>query len=168
MRIRAPTLLIAFTCATACVTQPRVSTSPSVIWAGVFKVVEKGAEVERLESPTGTAYSYVVAERLKSTSDIQMELGTLFGLTYNWKDASERARAHTVVWRFPPGGLVNPETGETIIEYRQRKKNCTGSRGCHTGWSLDEPWELVPGPWTVEIYAGDSLLLVHTFNLRAR
>ena len=37
-----------------------------------------------------------------------------------------------------------------------------------TGWAFEQPWELVPGPWKIEMLLGDRVLAAQDFQVRAQ
>jgi hypothetical protein len=106
-------------------------------------------------------------QKLETKTDrVPARLGTIFGFRY--QIAGNPLGASVVlrfVTRFPQPGLLPPGArGEpvTVNEY-------TSPRGIGDifwrGYGLDEPWELVPGIWTFEIWSGDNKLAEKSFTV---
>jgi len=68
------------------------------------------------------------------------------------------------VWKIPAPGIRNPENGTTYRESVAEFTTAVG--GVHwRGYGFDQPWEVVPGTWTIEIWQGDRKLLEHSFTI---
>ena len=92
-------------------------------------------------------------------------LGTRFGIVFRMKAVAGKIAPNvTVTWRFPAGGLDNPETGRTS-HVDSHKINCGAKWICATLWKFDEPWELVPGVWEVEIVINKRTALRQSFTV---
>jgi hypothetical protein len=68
------------------------------------------------------------------------------------------------VWKIPEPGIRNPHNGNI---YRQSVADFTTTiGGTHwRGYGFDEPWEVVPGTWTIEIWQGDRKLIEKSFTI---
>jgi hypothetical protein len=60
------------------------------------------------------------------------------------------------VWNLPDGRTSTRETNDSAI---------ASDHWSYTGYTLEEPWSLVPGPWTFTIVAGGTVLATVTFNV---
>jgi hypothetical protein len=69
------------------------------------------------------------------------------------------------VRRFPPEGILNPLTGERHYGHETNVNLAVGRKDLFLGYGLGRDFELVPGPWTFEVWHGDRLLLTKTFLL---
>jgi hypothetical protein len=68
------------------------------------------------------------------------------------------------VWKIPEPGIRNPTTGTTFRESVAEFTTVVG--GVHwRGYGFDQPWEVVPGTWTIEIWQGDRKLLARSFTI---
>jgi hypothetical protein len=76
----------------------------------------------------------------------------------------ERAMLRSV-WKIPPPGIVNPTNGSTFRESVAELATTIGANHVR-GYSFDEPWEVVPGTWTLEIWQGDRKLLEKSFEIK--
>jgi hypothetical protein len=68
------------------------------------------------------------------------------------------------VWKIPEPGIHNPTNGTSYRESVAEFTTAVG--GVHwRGYGFDQPWEIVPGVWTIEIWQGDRKLLEHSFTI---
>jgi hypothetical protein len=76
----------------------------------------------------------------------------------------ERAALRSV-WKIPAPGIDNPNTHNT---YRQSVSDFSTTIGSThwRGYAFDDPWEVVPGAWTLEIWQGDRKLLEKSFTVQ--
>ena len=59
-------------------------------------------------------------------------------------------------WQLPDGQTSTQETNDSSV---------SSDRWSYTGYTLEEPFSLVAGPWTFTILSGDIVLAVVTFNV---
>jgi len=45
----------------------------------------------------------------------------------------------------------------------ERQSECVVGTQCLHGWSFSEPWEIVPGVWTFELFLNETSLASQTF-----
>jgi hypothetical protein len=76
----------------------------------------------------------------------------------------ERAMLRSV-WTIPAPGIVNPTSGSTFRQSVAEFATTIGTSHLR-GYSFDEPWEIVPGTWTLEIWQGDRKLLEKSFGIK--
>src|SRR5215469_8874785 len=102
--------------------------------------------------------------QIVTTTDIVPAcIGMRFGIRYNVVGAPNGAPENiTTTTRFPLPGLAMPGAAEPILVNRYVVSADIGRGGYH-GYRFDEPWELVPGRWTLEIWSRDRLLASHSF-----
>jgi hypothetical protein len=99
-----------------------------------------------------------------SASSARVGIG--FGVRFRSFGARDGERAVLrSVWQIPEPGIVNPNDGKT---YRQSVAEFDTTIGTDhvRGYSFDEPWEVVPGTWTLEIWQGDRKLLEKSFEIK--
>ncbi len=76
----------------------------------------------------------------------------------------ERAMLHSV-WKIPPPGIVNPDNGNVYRESTADFPTTIGTVHLR-GYTFEQPWEVVPGTWTLEIWQGDRKLLEKSFEIK--
>ena len=92
-------------------------------------------------------------------------VGLGFGVRFRSSGEPRGARAMLrSVWKIPAPGIHNPTNDNT---YRQSVVDfATAIGSVHwRGYGFDQPWEVVPGVWTIEIWQGDRKLLEHSFTI---
>ena len=92
-------------------------------------------------------------------------VGIGFGVRFRSSGEPRGAQATLrSVWKIPAPGLHNPNNDNT---YRESVVDFTTAIGSvhWRGYGLDQPWEVVPGTWTIEIWQGDRKLLEHSFTI---
>ena len=99
---------------------------------------------------------------IESTTRIPAKLGLGFGLSFSFNAADGEPVMLTYHWLSPP--LRDPTTGR-VIE-RQTMQMATPQGGPHwVAYDFTEPWEVVPGEWTLTIVDGDRLLARRSFRV---
>jgi hypothetical protein len=92
-------------------------------------------------------------------------VGIGFGVRFRSSGEPRGAQATLrSVWKIPEPGIHNPASANT---YRQSVVDFTTAVGSvhWRGYGFDQPWEVVPGTWTIEIWQGDRKLLEHSFTI---
>jgi len=95
-------------------------------------------------------------------------VGIGFGIRF--RSAGEPRGAQATlrsVWKIPDPGIRNPASGTT---FRESVADFTTAVGAvhWRGYGFDQPWEVVPGVWTIEIWQGERKLLERSFTIGAR
>jgi len=102
-------------------------------------------------------------QQLVEGTEIRAEVGTSFGIRYTFTGRlTGRAIPHTVVYRFPATGIISGDGNETSTELRGI---CRTGVTCTAGWTFSDSRELVPGPWSIEIWEGNQRLTARTFQV---
>ena len=65
---------------------------------------------------------------------------------------------------FPPAGLSPPTMTQPIHNSEVNETLKIGDTGYHD-YGLDDPWELVPGPWTIQLWYGKTKLAEKSFTV---
>ncbi len=98
------------------------------------------------------------------TSEIPAVLGTTFGIQYLINSSPKGGRIKvTCVIVFPEGGLVD-RRGRIYKKSTEKITTFIGRKTLY-GYGFDEPWELVPGEWTFQIWHNDVRLAQKTFTV---
>lgn len=101
---------------------------------------------------------------LAHTADIPGVLGTEFGIQYKVNSTPKGALFEvSSVILFPEGGLID-EKGKVYKQATETFKIPIGERAFY-GFGFDEPWEIVPGKWVIQIWHKKSRLVQKTFNV---
>ena len=96
-------------------------------------------------------------------TEIQAEMGTKFGLRFTFTGRlTGREVRSKLVYRFPAAGITNSGGSATSTDYMGL---CYVGVPCTAAWAFTDPRELVPGPWSLEIWDGDRQLTARTFHV---
>lgn len=132
--------------------------------AGIYTAVV----VQRVLDPTLAGGDWAVQENevvVQQTTVIPAQPGLCFGIHYTILGAPLGARVNiTIVDRFPGKGLADPTKRALLQADSQVVERFVGQRSYH-GYRFENPWELAPGPWTFEIWAGGRRLATQTFDI---
>src|SRR5262249_8206150 len=104
---------------------------------------------------------------LPDSPAVSAHVGIGFGIRFrSFGDKDGPQAPLRSVRKIPEPGIHNPTNGNT---YRQSVSEFTTTIGnAHwRGYGFDEPWEVVPGTWTIEIWQGDRKLLEQSFTITA-
>jgi hypothetical protein len=103
---------------------------------------------------------------ITDTTIIPAVLGTHFGIAFQVRAAALHNVfvPATITWRFPAAGISNPKSGQTS-RVSSIKTACWTYKDCHAGWKFEQPWELVPGVWEVEIVVDNRTVLKQSFTV---
>ena len=93
-------------------------------------------------------------------------VGVGFGVRFRSFGARDGVRAmlHSV-WKIPAPGVVNPNDGKTYLESAADFPTTIGTNHMR-GYTFEQPWEIVPGTWTLEIWQGDRKLIEKSFEIK--
>jgi len=156
----------------------------SLLWAGCqknaavtgAKVTEVGIyQAQVLTAETNAAGVKLQGldefKLLESTTNVPARMGVRFGFRYEILGTpTNEPVTLTMVGIHPP--IRNPVTGRTETRNAYSLRSRVGS--AYTSYSLDDASDLVPGPWTFEVWYADkklceqSFLVVPTRNLPSR
>ncbi len=133
-------------------------------WVGIFEA----DSIERIPSdtsPTGMRSIIRGARPIIQTTRIVPRVGMRFGFGYQLTDEQKRATgALHYVWRYPKDGIRNPLTDVKFDKF-EYQTTCTGDKTCVIGYSFTEPWEMVPGIWTLELWQGINIIHRKNFEV---
>ncbi len=101
------------------------------------------------------------------TTTVPMQQGVDFGFRYRLAgspaDASVKIRK---VILFPSPGLKPP--GQPAVTEVEEALDRTIGETAYTGYMLEEPWEMVSGKWTFQLWMGNAKMAEQSFTLVAQ
>ena len=113
-------------------------------------------------SPTGNRGILQDFEIVSTSDSIQTEVKANFGTVYMVK-AKDTVEIEVVIeWIYPK--KVKNEKGEQFKSIKYSTKRPTNTPTA-SSYSLDAPYELVKGNWTMNIYLEDKKVYTRTFIL---
>lgn len=156
--------IVAVLLISACATAPNATAT--LEWAGTFSCPDS-AHIRTVSSGVPRRPILLVSEcvRESESSTVVAELNTSFGIWYSFQGRRSGSIVdYQVIWRFPEPGLVHPTTGRRM-EVSSMDRRCYVGETCNAGQTIARQWELVPGTWTVEIWARNQKLLQYAFDV---
>jgi hypothetical protein len=103
----------------------------------------------------------------KATTTVPAEKGVEFGVRYKLDGAPVGAtvslREVTIV---PSPGLQPPTASQPIYTSTTVTKSKIGEVS-FSGYRLDDPWELLPGVWVIQLWYGDRKVAEQNFTVTA-
>ena len=118
------------------------------------------------QSPTRTVGTVTDWRFVSDSTDVDGKVGTQFGIEFRIDGAPAGAAVTLyLVLTFPPEGVRNPNTGETLHSATIALPNMKIGALCVAGYGFDNGWEIVPGEWTEKITYRDQTLVERTFKV---
>jgi len=137
-----------------------------IIEAGFYTATESGQQ----HAAPGTTLGYVSEQKdiqfLKAPPAVSAKVGTNFGVQFKVHGSKPNAVFPLrTVWKIPEPGVHNPRNNNV---YRESTSDFTVKTDeiVLRGFGLDEPWEVVPGVWTLQVWQGDRKLLEQSFTIK--
>jgi len=142
--------------------QPKVDTVEIVDY-GVYTLDEK---VVSTNADGVTKRETTNARLAEQTRTLKVQFGIHFGFRYNiiGSPADALVDLRTVLI-YPPGGLHNPDVDHPVYGAEFPTRRRIGEQNVYAGITIGHQWGMVPGPWTVELWQGDTKLASQTFTL---
>jgi hypothetical protein len=102
-----------------------------------------------------------------TTHTVPLRLRVMFGFQYRLVGAPSGAPVLIKeVVLFPPGGLRLP--GKPPVPLESHEATVKIGDTLPLTWKFDNPWELVPGLWTLQVWSGDRKLVEQSFTVLAQ
>jgi hypothetical protein len=126
-------------------------------------------ETEKSAAAPGTAAGSVdevsSVDLVQATTVVPAQLGTAFGFRYKLIGPPKATVTLKNVTHVPPPGMRNPQTGNvTLTDFFFHDRKIAGEY--YRLFHFTEPWEIVPGLWTLEIWEGDRALVSQGFLIK--
>jgi hypothetical protein len=103
---------------------------------------------------------------VKRTRTVPAKLGVRFGFGYVVVGSPQGAKVTLrKVTRFPPPGLKSPAAKEALRFSEVAVTRTIGREPGYVDYGFDDPWELVPGRWTIELWLGERRLAAQSFTV---
>lgn len=103
---------------------------------------------------------------VKRTRTVPAKLGVRFGFGYVVVGSPQGAKVTLrKVTRFPPPGLKSPAAKEALKFSEVAVTRTIGREAGYVDYGFDDPWELVPGRWTIELWLGERRLAAQSFTV---
>lgn len=91
-------------------------------------------------------------QHTQSTRTVPAQLGVRFGFRFKVVGAPDGAEVRLrEITTFPAGGLRKPGSSQPLTRSERMLTVKIGQTG-YNAYKFDDPWELVPGVWTMELW----------------
>jgi len=103
-----------------------------------------------------------------TTTTVQAESGIRFGFIYRvvGKPTGQTVQLRMVII-YPPEGVKSPQSS-TPLQSAERQIAVRIGAIEFSGYTFDDNWELVPGPWKMQLWLGDRKLAEKEFTVVAK
>lgn len=148
----------------ACLAQSAEIDHVDIVAYGIYTADETGTGVN---TAIGASRLLGNIRHAATTTTVPAQLGVKFGFEYVIVGSPANGQATlTKVTIFPRAGLRVPGSGPVYrTDYPLTR---TIGSVQYTGYQFDNPWELVPGVWTLELWSGDRKLASKRFTVVRR
>lgn len=137
----------------------------TVVFRGTFRSPFQRPPAGESEPEVNFGAGWVGPRPLRRTDVVEMKRGTDFGVLFRplGIDVLPGMPVHLrYVTRFPkPAGAP----GSTPRESAESEIECLMGMVCTARYILDEPWEMIPGTWRLEVYSGEKKIVDESMNL---
>jgi hypothetical protein len=104
----------------------------------------------------------------EDTTTIPAQLGVVFGFRFRVVGEPNGAKvAPREIVRYPAGGLRSPKSSKPIHSFEGALSQSVGEISL-AWYRFDDPWELVPGNWIIELWSGDQKLAEQVFTVNKK
>jgi hypothetical protein len=131
---------------------------------GIYRLGQVTETRGALGTATGEVHILADINLVQATTTIPARLGVTLGIRYRIVGQTGEKVRLKVVWLIPQPGIRNPNTGNTTVRDESDWDRTVGSM-FHNGYTFDNPWEIVTGTWTYEIWDGNRKLATQSFNV---
>ena len=102
------------------------------------------------------------------TDTVQALPNVKFGLRYRIIGEPLDGRVTVkIVVKYPPQGVLSPKEG-VLHDFTYTVTDHIGGLYSLAGYSADEPWEFVPGVWTLQLWVADKMYVEKSFTMVAK
>jgi Domain of unknown function (DUF3859) len=131
---------------------------------GVYDI-QAGISKEDQSVSTGHKITVRVYKNLRTGTQIEAKAGTVIGAELTVVGVPRGGKVPIkVMWRYPPPGLINPETKSANTEDEYTDVQVVGE-SFPVFWGMTQEWHLVPGTWTLEVWHGERKLAEQRFQI---
>ena len=141
--------------------EPRIDAF-EIVSVGTYEV--DSVSTER-DSDGVLQHAVTNVRQIAGTTTIPLRLGVTLGIQYRIVGAPDGALVPLRrVYRFPPPG-ARPPGSPAPLALSSAPDRVTVNATFAATYTLEEPWELMPGRWVLEIWDGDRKLGEQAFTL---
>ena len=128
---------------------------------GLYKVSNESS-ISDTNSPTGEVRSGGTFTLVEQSDTIPARLGSAFGFRFSIPKELQDIQLK-YVYSFPE--IRNPNTGRSYTNFATMGEAKGHGPSSGIFYNLTDPWELVPGKWTIQVFVDERKLLEKQFTL---
>ena len=132
-----------------------------VIDYGLYKASNESS-ISDTNSPTGEMRSRGTFKLVEQSDTIPAKLGNAFGFHFSIPKELQQTQLK-YIYSFPE--IRNPNTGRSYTNFESMGEPKGHGPSSGAFYNLTDPWELVPGKWTIQVFVNDRKLLERQFTL---
>ena len=148
-----------------CDAEVKTSGSIELLEFGTFKKLVSHEDVAAPGAIAGARHSVSKVKLIESTTNIVARVGMSFGFRVRMP-----GKATGVVvpcsTKCIHAKLTDPSSGRSS-EVEQWDTSALAGEEAYIGYTFDNEWELVPGPWTIQVFMDSKLMIEKTFNVNS-
>jgi len=137
-----------------------------IVEFGTFHKTPSNALMLAPNTIAGMSHGVSEGTLIEKTTDIHASIGTSFGLRIKIAGEPDGAVVELGAKCIHPK-LSDPTSGRssTVETWKIYPVIGRGGSSGYVGFTFDNPWELVPGKWTIQIFDQFTLLAEKTFDV---
>jgi len=128
---------------------------------GIYKSRDEFSLMD-YNSPSGTILAGGTIKLVEQTEKIPAKIGLKFGFRFSLSEELQKRQLKTV-YHFPE--IKNPETGKATARFESGGLAYMDGDVTFALYAFTDPWELVPGEWTFQVFDGDRMLVEKKFTV---
>jgi hypothetical protein len=131
---------------------------------GIYTIGQKMKSTAALNTAAGVVNGVSHIKLAEATTTVPGRLGVHFGFRYKIIGPTNGTAKLRIVTLIPEPGIRNPNTDRTTVRNDYVETRPIDSLQ-YAGYTFDNPWEIVFGTWTKEIWDGDRKLASKVFDV---
>ena len=147
----------------ACDAQVKTPQRIQLLEFGTFKKLSSHDDVRAPGAIAGARHAVSKVALLECTTNIAARVGTSFGFRLMMLGKPSGVVAPCTAKCIHPR-LTDPSSGHSSEVEQWDTSGLAGEEG-YIGYTFDNNWELVPGPWTIQVFMDSKLVIEKTFNV---
>lgn len=161
--MKLPVLILLLIALAGCGSQTKAPQGVQLLEYGTFRKLSSERDVRDPGSTTGTRHAVAQVALVECTTNVPARIGTSFGFRVRFPGIpSNKVVPCTAKCLHPE--LHDSSSGRTSVIDQWDTSGLSGEDG-FIGYTLDNAWEVVPGPWTLQVFLDSKLVVEKTFNV---
>jgi hypothetical protein len=157
--------LLSAVCAAGAQAEEAGAARAEILWTGIYRADVVGFTPQP-GTATGKTNKLANIERLETTTTVRTRLGVSFGFEFRLAGTPQDVEMPVrLVVLLPRAGLRNPATQQHFTREEWQPAPRRAGDAALVGYTLEHPWEMVPGLWTFEIWQSERKLGEQSFCL---